>query len=507
MAQGAGRFSWVPDAHGGLALRRDIGSPAGALGPGNVSPAGRVLARQRGGTSQTFDAKEIATTLLSGANSELVRGCLAAGLAAGQGTVQELWLLDRLDAIESPALRAEAAALLVAEASNDGIAQKCAKLLRPAAGRSGKLRAIADDVAWGRDVAEKLTGRQIEISILGGAGLGYTQLEGTTIHVNPLPILRREKGGRDIFRGLILHELGHHKYHGGPKSARVWTKARTQGLGELLNLVADEHLERNLAAHSADFANYFRRLAAYAFQYSCREIATAELFRVAGGQAFRILTRCRLRPGRTAASVSVANGQLLRAMEQSGMSFSRFVRALRMGLGNRSGDPKVAEALKLFGPGFRHGTMTSLLAIAGELKRIFGSEVEMLGFAGQDRTFAADDRELLGQNITDADVERESARSGDASRPRRQKGLMPQASAVRRTGKRRVLTRSRRSSGWSIASCACGDGPPGFAARPPPAELPGGSRLTMRRSGYACADTAWTAAGWRAWWHAATTGC
>ena len=364
---------------------------------------------------ETFDAKEIATTLLSGANSELVRGCLAAGLAAGPGTVQELWLLDRLDAIESPALRAEAAALLVAEASDDGIAQKCAKLLRPAAGRSGKLRAIADDVAWGRDVAEKLTGRQIEISILGGAGLGYTQLEGTTIHVNPLPILRREKGGRDIFRGLILHELGHHKYHGGPKWARVWTKARTQGLGELLNLVADEHLERNLAAHSADFANYFRRLAAYAFQYSCREIATAGAFprgRRAGVSDPHAAAGCgRVEPR---ASVAVASGQLLRAMEQSGMSFSRFVRALRMGLGNRSGDPKVAEALKLFGPGFRHGTMSSLLAIAGELKRIFGAEVEMLGFAGQDRTFAADDRELLGQNVTDADVERESARSGDA---------------------------------------------------------------------------------------------
>ena len=244
-------------------------------------------------------------------------------------------------------------------------------------------------------------------------------LTARTIHVNPLPLLRREKAGRDIFRGLIAHELGHQKYHSDPPSVAVWNMARRQGLADLLNLVADEHLERNLSALSLRFATYFHRLAAYAFQHSCREIAVEALLGLVRENALQVLTRCRLRPGRMPGTVLIANGQLLAAAERSGLSFSRFVRRLRMGLGNRSGDPKVAESLKLFGPDFRHGTTASLLEVAAELKRIFGAEVEILGMVGQDRMFPAEQRNLLvhGDGITDADVEH-ACRQGQGVRKR-----------------------------------------------------------------------------------------
>src|SRR5690606_2018571 len=117
-----------------------------------------------------------------------------------------------------------------------------------------------------------------------------------------------------------------------------------------------------------------KRLAAYAFQHADREIDAAALARVLGSRTFAVLSACRLRAARRPAALRVETAAVLAQLERTGSSFARFVRALRMGLGHRHGDPKVDEALALFGRAFRRSDMEGLYSIALELRHIFGAE-------------------------------------------------------------------------------------------------------------------------------------
>jgi hypothetical protein len=82
-------------------------------------------------------------------------------------------------------------------------------------------------------------------------------------------------------------------------------------------------------------------------------------------------------------------------MEAVGLSFARFLRALRMGLGNRFGDPKVAQGLALFKSAFRKSTMPQLLEIARKLREIFGQETDMLNHFGMDGAMLGDEADWL----------------------------------------------------------------------------------------------------------------
>ena len=64
--------------------------------------------------------------------------------------------------------------------------------------------------------------------------------------MTPVPILRGDPGGQELVEALILHELGHQMYHRDRESMEVWRTAEKEGIHGLLNLVADEHLERRL---------------------------------------------------------------------------------------------------------------------------------------------------------------------------------------------------------------------------------------------------------------------
>src|SRR5690606_28502170 len=158
-------------------------------------------------------------------------------------------------------------------------------------------------------------------------------------------------------------ELGHHMYHRGKAAARVWRRARKAGLFHLLNLVADEHLERNLRALDPEFGDRIERLDAYAFQHAAREMQVERLLHMLRGAAFEVLTRVRL----DVAYVRVDGGRLLLEIARCDNPFARFVRALRMGLGDRDGDPRVEAGLALFKGGFRHLDMTGLWKITVHL--------------------------------------------------------------------------------------------------------------------------------------------
>ena len=285
----------------------------------------------------------------------------------------------------------EILALVLAEGQNAGARREARDKLGASAVRSVRLRRLAAAFAWGTRLCRALTGRPYQLEMISNERLGYTRFNEEKLYISPMPILREEPYGDSIVRGLILHELGHHLYHKSPEALAIWEAADKTGMGELLNLVSDEHLERNLRTINPRYGHYLRRLNAYAFQQRQREIGVDTLLEHFGGHAFPILSSLRLRVARDPVCVVVQNGRLLRLMEAQGMSFARFMRALRMGLGDRYGDPKVAEALALFRGRFRHLDMSGLMAIAQRLKEIFGDETKLLNWMNQDESLRSSD--------------------------------------------------------------------------------------------------------------------
>ena len=139
-----------------------------------------------------------------------------------------------------------------------------------------------------------------------------------------------------------------------------------------------------------------------------------------------MLTRVPLGAAWKDGCVSIGSGRLLREMDSLGLSFARFFRALRLGLGDRSGDPRVAEALALFKGRFRHSTMAQLLEIARKLRDLFGAETNLLdvGYAPDD-AFTTDEAEGLaaGEGIQGDALQRavdkllDEAKGADKSTP------------------------------------------------------------------------------------------
>ncbi len=289
-----------------------------------------------------------------------------------------------------------------------------------APGRDAKLVELATTFAWGVMRGRELTGRRFTIHMTPKREQwGFTHLEGTAIHVTPVPILARARHGRDIVEGLILHEIGHHVWHAGKLGARVWRRAQKEHLHQLLNLVADEHLERNLRSIDAEFGDRIKRLDAHAFQHAAREIPVLELLPMLRGAALEVLGQIAPQPAYDPACLRIDSGRLLSRLDAAGHSFARFVRALRMGLGNRSGDPKVERALTYFGAGFRSLDMNGLMRVTRELAALFGTEALLAhGFGGHESVaWNERDSDLASDGIRDAEVQREVERILEPPRP------------------------------------------------------------------------------------------
>ncbi|MCA9174762.1 MAG: VWA domain-containing protein [Planctomycetales bacterium] len=323
--------------------------------------------------------------------------------------------------------RREAATLLLTDLASESLRQQIAARLKPTGARSRKLRQVAETFAEGIALGRELTGRLFAVHLIGGDDLGYTRLNENRIYINPLPILRDQPHGREVVRALILHELGHHIYHRGQEQQAVWERASDEGLQRLLNLVADEHLERNLRALDSEFGDQLKRLAAFAFQHQRRDLNASWLIERLQSRAFETLSQIDLEVGRKPCSVRVDSGSLLHELERCGSSFSRFFRALRMGLGDRHNDPRVAAALALFPRSFRRSSMTRLLEITRQLREIFGNECSLLDALDSDELGAAESCEIpvKGEGLTNEELQREIHRvtkapvggGGDDGRP------------------------------------------------------------------------------------------
>jgi hypothetical protein len=344
--------------------------------------------------------------------ADLTGAAVTTVLTVGAKVVDERWLIPLLQATADAVAQEEALGRLLAESASDAVRTEVVSLIRPGGVRERKLRRVAEAFAWGIRAGRELTGHLFAVQMIAGQGLGYTRFEENKLYINPLPILRGDKNGRPVVEGLLLHELGHHVYHRGPEKQAVWTEAERAGLHSLLNLVADEHLERNLRGLDEDYGDRLKKLVAFAFQHAMREVPVDHLLACLQGRAFPVLPAVRLGAARLRGCVVIEGGRVLLEMEKAGLSFARFVRALRMGLGNRHADPKVAEGLALFRKRFRASSMPELLDIARRLREIFGWETSILASFAQDELLRGCEGDLLchGEGITDAEVESEIRR-------------------------------------------------------------------------------------------------
>jgi hypothetical protein len=365
-----------------------------------------------------LSADPVAARTLVNLEPEAVAHAVTSALLAGPQQASE----DRLTELLAmpgvhPVARVWASRRILRDAALDKTRTAALDRIRDSPARWGKLRTLAETFAWGVPTARRLLGKLMTVEMTSGA-LGYTRLNEDRVFVTPLPILRGEEDGREVVRGLIVHELGHHRYHKGPVAEKVWKDAQTRGMHGLLNLVSDEHLERNLRALDGDFGDDLKKLAAYAFQHTEKEIAADALLRTLGSRAFEVLTGAPPSVARKKGHVRIHNGHVLMEMERAGFSFPRFVRALRMGLGDRHGDAKVRAGLDLFGKGFRRSTMPQLMAVAERLRDIFGAETAMIESLGQDAVLTPDGSELLadGEGIGRGELQAEVDRvlSGDS---------------------------------------------------------------------------------------------
>lgn len=295
---------------------------------------------------------------------------------------------------------------LACDSSDDTASKDALEALRDQGVSSALQERLVEVLCWGQDVALQLTGRFFRIELLGdGKGLGHTYLRQRRIFVSPLPLLRGDQGGEDALRGLVIHELGHHIYQGSLEAVAVAQRAAQRNLHRLLNLVEDEHLERNLRSRSEEYGRLLSRLTAYAFQHACREVPVADLLGSAMGLKLESIRGLDLQPAREAGHVQLHVGESLFRLEGRGSSLARFVRALRMGLGNRHGDPKVAEGLALFGKRFRHTSSEAHLATAGELHRIFRDELAVLDLLRLDELLEATLSQLRAAGVDDETIQ------------------------------------------------------------------------------------------------------
>ncbi|TWU00976.1 VWA domain-containing protein [Stieleria varia] len=333
-------------------------------------------------------------------------------LAAGPDAISEIALNSLIDFQRMEIHHVKAAERVMRDAMDDNVRQGVATMVRGHGDRPGKLRRIAGEFKRGVQVGRELTGRLFSIEMIGGSDYGYTRLTEDRIYINPMPLLTGVPHAEDIVQGLIVHEIGHHMYHRGRKEEMIWRSAQKQGLGQLLNLVADEHLERNLRALDRNYGNQLKRLGAYAFNRGAKDMAVDQVLRLLRENAFDVLRNNPPTVARAPECLHLRGGMLLQDLERCGSSFARFFRAMRLGLGNRHDDPKVAEGLALFDKSFRKLDMFGLMRVCKQLRRIFGDDACMNGFPTLESLLSDSDGDLAvkADGISNDDIQREILR-------------------------------------------------------------------------------------------------
>ncbi|HKE15969.1 MAG TPA: vWA domain-containing protein [Kofleriaceae bacterium] len=350
--------------------------------------------------------------------SDALAALTGAALVGGEPACTEKRLLTALRAVRTgrkapTALLDELHARVLEEASTGTARREAAAQAVNALHVHRRMSRVAEVFAWGVRRGLELTGRLLRVHMTGQEReFGHTRIDTSRVFVSPLPLLRGEPFGQDVVEGLILHELGHHVYHGGEEAMALWKQAQEEGIGPLLNLVADEHLERNLRAVDPAYGDRLKRLDAYAFQHAAHEIGLAVLLDCLRAHTAPALIAAELEVAFDEAAVRVRRGAVLAELDRIGHPLARFTRALRMGLGNRHGDPLTAQALALCGRELRRLDMRGLYDLTRKLADMFGGAAAIAQVFGgpEGLVWGERDGDVYGAGIGDDAVQREVER-------------------------------------------------------------------------------------------------
>jgi hypothetical protein len=285
-----------------------------------------------------------------------------------------------------------------------------------------RVERVADVFAWGVRRGIELGGRLFRFHLTASEReLGHTRVDGDRIFVSALPMLRGEAHGRDIVEGLVLHEIGHHVYHRSEEAQKIWQQAHKEGIGHFLNLIADEHLERNLRGVNQEYGDKLKRLDAYAFQHAPQEIKVNVLLDALRASAAPALIAADLQVAYDEQSVRMRRGAILTELDRKGHPVARFARALRMNLGNRTGDPLTAAALALCGKDLKSLDMRGLYELTKQLVAMFGGTIRIAQVFGgpEGLAFGERDEDVYGAGLDDEILQREVERILDPRRSKR----------------------------------------------------------------------------------------
>ncbi len=166
-------------------------------------------------------------------------------------------------------VRSAAEAILEAPDEHPRVAELEAQM---GAGSAQLSRLLLDDVLrWGQRVGAAFLRQRVEIiGWRGGAGRTHFAKHGrdvAKIEINVEPLFSAGEIGVDVVKGVIVHELGHHKYdfhEPGFKSAQGRILARR--CHPVFNIMLDERLERRLRSDRPAWGPYVDRMNAWLIQ-------------------------------------------------------------------------------------------------------------------------------------------------------------------------------------------------------------------------------------------------
>ena len=236
---------------------------------------------------------------------------------------------------------------------------------------------------WACDVGQELLGVPVRVCNYR-AGLGRTRPSSrqrfVDIEVSDKAITTGHIHGDEIMRGLALHELGHHVCDFAVRGFRTTRGiARSEGFGDIYDILVDERLERILQARRPEWGIYFDRLEAYAWSQNCFAVPLdtyAEFFdrdpdavraAVARGEL-----RGRLRRRSTGWEVLLRDRDML-SIPGAFPAFTAFMACLRCGFDpDLVPDERVSRALALVPNNLKDLPHGEVLAVARRIGAVLG---------------------------------------------------------------------------------------------------------------------------------------
>ena len=124
-------------------------------------------------------------------------------------------------------------------------------------------------------------------------------------------------------------------------------------------------------------------------------------------------------------------GLVLAELDKHAHPLARFTRSLRLGLGNREGDPLLARALELV-DGLRDFDMTRMYDVTEQLAALFGGASEIAEVFCSSESLEDGDRErdVHGADLDDGELQREVDRILDSAQARVEAARRRPAQAV-----------------------------------------------------------------------------